>query len=782
MSCMLEILDIARPVPNSSFSESQIHELYQQWKAFLLTTASDQKLDDNIPAQRQYNFFRESFPKIPSKETDQRFEHERLWIMNDNFEPTTPFVQHLRRQTKLMKSLQMCFRPVLTSASATTLTTADLISVLERYEFWLQNDMNRSLNVLGVSENSLTAQKLIERLHQSFGKYRFHVALLSESSHAWKVVLYDKVQHTFDYYDPRGRILDLSDQMSFLATTIAALHQAVMEQDERLVSNVSTKSQRGLTVNAQECLVSSLAFIHMRVARGRPFDEVTQAVLPKDKCQELLKVFFFVDKKAVEDKSKADVQHKELRTKFGAFDFRLAGLYLVMFLRQVRDCQHPDQCTLFNAMLEDFQKSLASPGDFQIIKAKGYLLQAELHKQQSVNVYYDSQPWVTAIRRVLLDPLTVKLRGKSQTKLKPTDRQQIGLAMWSELTQWIDLLPPDHPQAASFQEQVQKFMVSLVHVLKGFQDDHDQRYSSQMAVSKFLRETFSRQDSVAFGVELLRYAEYVANAQLKLKLETSLTAYPVPAELYAPYSLLNVQEARQFFSRCEQVIREAQQFIHTLNGQTLQNLAVQPSTFPIESTIQKVPSSSFSYDRPVSRLQQTVADVETCIRTNRVNFEKPQPKFFPLTYDFWSAEASLEPFGRLLQALESQYGYRDEAGVLDAQAFQRLTQSGDFTTYVRGILFFCIRMRDKSIRLELYQDNAWLCYMSLESLLRMKPPVPVAYDLMTLMGFLPNFPDLSKMVKARMEQWQKNFNDERMKKQSLKRIQEVIQFMFPNQE
>ena len=302
--CILELLNISKPLKESCFSEIQINQLFEMWRQFMFERF---KAGENAKAawddvQRLYSNATTVKRKYNSLRLDQGTgiggispalsDHEKSWVMGN--QSPTPFITFVRGNPQLMEQLRMSFKPILLHAGM--LEAPDMIMVLLRYAYWLRDDKDRSLNVLGVTDDtssgvvSVSTDSMVGNLQTNWSAYRFHLAILNENMH-WRAVLIDRKSHTFEYYDPLGHNIDLSNTNSPLAIQITRLYESTRALDNAIVTRSMHSVRRGFhkhQTGGTECGMYVILFVHTRVALQKSFEEYSDTEVSSQTCNCLL--------------------------------------------------------------------------------------------------------------------------------------------------------------------------------------------------------------------------------------------------------------------------------------------------------------------------------------------------------------------------------------------------------------------------------------------------------------------------------------------------------------
>lgn len=581
--CVLEMLHIPRTISDSCFSDQQIDMLFNLWKEFMLERfqkgeQSQQARDD---VERLYSSATSTKRKYTALRLDQAtsfgeervpamYAHEGKWVMGE--ESPTPFIAFLQKRPQVMETLRMSFKPILTHSGM--LQATDFVALLMRYFFWLKDDRNRAMNVVGVMDDStttgITTDGMIGNLQTNWSSFRFHLAVLQEASH-WCAVLIDRASHTFEYYDPLGRPLDISNPRTPMAEQVGRLYDVSRELDPGIITKSMHTINRGFhkhQTGGSECGMYVVLFIHTRVAKMKTFEEFADMDIRSEDCRSLKEAFFTLPG-ALAPKMSSKT-NKDYRLKFGDYDLRLAALEYVRYMSHVSSIlSNPEQKALIEKHKASMMALLGAPGDYVTIRVEGMRIQKDILSVLPMQFkdYAGADIWFSIIQEVVQDPLTVHLRQISSgesARSKNTVRKKIALKILNDVVGWSLLIgAPRDPvqQLAMFMRQ--SIDAYYVPVLR-FDSDNHKRFESGMQPMAYLRECMSRQDTVSFGVHFLREVRaFVAN-KLGMKITSELTTkYAQKSVVVLPVSAQNVEEVRQKINRCDAVIQQAYDLLRT---------------------------------------------------------------------------------------------------------------------------------------------------------------------------------------------------------------------------
>jgi len=651
--CVLDLLNIPRPLKESCFSEKQIDMLFNLWKEFMYdrfkSGESPQQARDDVDrlyssattVKRKYNALRLDQSTGVGGVSPAMADHEKIWVMSDgNNEDFTPFISYLRRQPQVMEILRMSFKPMLLHNGM--LEAPDFMVVLLRYAYWLKDDKDRTLNVLGVTDDnnssavSVSTDSMIGNLQKNWAGCRFHLAVLNESVH-WRAVLIDKAAKTFEYYDPKGTELDLADTTSPLSIQVSRLYETTRALDSNIITKSLHKVMRGFHKHQKEgteCGMYVLLFIHTRISQQKSFEYFAETEIKNDDCKRLKPVFFTLPS----EMSNVLKTNNDYRLKFGEYDIRLAALDFARYMGYVLNIM--DQLSVQQTLKvnqKDLLDMAKSPGDYVAIRIEGMKIQKNILTvlPNQFKSYAGSDIWFNIIQEIVQDPLTRHLRHISQ---KNTLRKKTALRMYQELVGWsLQLGAPAEKVMhlnAFIREVIDNYYVPILR----FDSDNTKRFESNMNATAFIRETMGRLDTVSFGVHFMREVNTFMKNNFQMQATSELnTRFAVASIVVKPISVKNITEITSRVNMCDEVMRQAYELLK--------------NTFTERMMItSQVRSPSFG---PVSLPMQSAAVqpqiVEQIIQLNRKDLQDGlflasntvQPWNFPLNVPYFNATQTL---------------------------------------------------------------------------------------------------------------------------------------------
>lgn len=575
--CMLELLNIPRTMTDSCLSDPQIDTLFNLWKEFMVDRfqkgESTQQAREDVErlyssatsVSRKYTALRlDQATSFGDTRTPALYAQEGQWIMGET--SPTPFIAFLRQRPAVMEMLRMSFKPNLLHSGL--LEAPDFLALLMRYVYWLKDDRNRTLNVLGVVDESastgVTTEGMLRSLQTQWSNFRFHLAILNEANH-WCAVLMDRVSHTFEYYDPLGRPLDIASPRTPLAEQVGQLYLATRNLDPSILTQSMHTVNRGFhkhQTGGTECGMYVVLFFHTRVAKLKTFEEFANMEIASQDCRHLKEAFFTLPGTlAPKPLSRSN---KDYRLKFGDYDIRLAALEYVRYMSHVLNILQPSEAKTTVAQNQKRLLEMAVGGvDYVTIRVEGMRFQKDILNALPVHFkdYAGADIWFTIIQEVVQDPLTQHLRQISSgesARSKNTVRKKIALMIFSDVTGWSTKIgAPREPVQQLTLFMRQSLDAYYVPILRFDQDNH-KRFEPGMQPTAYLRECMSRQETVSFGVHFLREVRNFVTNTLGLKVSSELTTkYAQKSTVVQPISAQNVEEIRTKINRCDQVMQQA---------------------------------------------------------------------------------------------------------------------------------------------------------------------------------------------------------------------------------
>ena len=479
----------------------------------------------------------------------------------------------------------------------------DFVVLLQRYVYWLKDDQRRKVNVLGVDDNNNTGMKtqaMIGNLKTNWSSARFHVAILNENMH-WRCILIDRKSHSFEYYDPKGTGLDLTNTVSPLSIQVSALYEATRAMDDQLITQSMHSIRRGFHSHQKEgteCGMYVIMFVHSRVAQQRSFEEFANTEIKDADCKQLKDLFFTRLGKEVRS---TETQNIDYRVKYGAYDIRLAALDFVRYMQYVIDITEvPLQKQKITMNQTAFLKMAQSSGDYVALRVEGMKMQRDVLEvlPSQFKMYAGTNIWVNIIQEIVQDPFTKFLRNISEGKgkrSKSTVRRTVAMKYFHDSTSWsMDMAAPG-PAV----QELRAFMRELIDVyyvpLLAFDEDNVKRFHTGMVPESFIKECMIRQEFVSFGVHFLREVENYVIRSTNFGTRSDLTTkYSTLSILVKPVSAKNMNEIKVNINKCESSIQEAYAMIrstfgmvqtqanNTSNSVDLPLLPIQPQNLQIQ--------------------------------------------------------------------------------------------------------------------------------------------------------------------------------------------------------
>lgn len=620
--CVLELLNIPKPLKESCFSEEQIDMLFNLWREFMYEKFSagesfhqakqdvDRLYSTASTIKRKYNALRldnnTGYGVLGGTKAPALDSHEKHWVMG--IDSPTPFIKFLRSKPQVMEILRMSFKPELMHGGM--LEAPDFAMILLRYLYWLRDDRERKMNLLGISDDyekvstastpGSTIDNMVSNLQQNWSYARFHVAVLNEDMH-WRAVLIDRHSKTFEYYDPMGHDVDLKNQSSPLSQQISSLYETARSLDDQLTTLTMKSVRRGFNIHQRsgtECGMYVILFIHTRVSQKKSFKEFVNTEITSQKCKDLKEVFFTMPGRV---KFHEDTKsNREYRIKFGSYDIRLAGLEFVRYMNYVQQITEVPQVR--NRIAEDqnrFLNMLSSPGDYVPLRVEGMKIQKDVLSAlpNQFKTYAGSDIWFSIIQEIVQDPLTRNLRKISTEGAKRsrnTVRRKMALKLFNDIVGWSHQIgaPEPHINALNslMQELIDNYYVTILH----FNADNHKRFEVGMLPQAFLRETMTRKETVGFGVHFLREVNNFVTKKLQINTHSELDSrFAVSSMVVKPVSIKNMNEIKTRINQCDAAIQQAYALLQNTFADRMMmppsgtsvspNFGAAPSPFPAGS-------------------------------------------------------------------------------------------------------------------------------------------------------------------------------------------------------
>jgi len=673
--CVLDLLNISKPLKDSCFSEKQIDVLFTLWRDFMYERFKSnsnpqeaararedvERLYSNATTtKRKYNSLRLDQNTGVGGVTPAMSESEKTWVMGN--QSPTPFIAFIRRRPDVLENLRMSFKPNLLHNGM--LEAPDLMMVLQRYYYWLKDDKDRSVNILGVTDDSasravnVSTDSMVGNLQQNWVNYRFHVAIVNEGMH-WRAVLIDRKSHTFEYYDPLGHNIDLSNTNSPLSIQVARLYETARLLDNNIVTRSMHSVRRGFhkhQTGGTECGMYVILYIHTRVAQQKTFEDFADTEIKSQTCKDLKSLFFTLPDNSSQMVENPEMKNnKDYRLKFGGYDIRLAGIDFLGYISYVMSITN--DLSAKNKLQADRNKMaelIRSPGDYITIRVEGMSIQKDLLAVlgPQYKTYAGSDIWFNIVQAVVQDPLTKYLRDISTEKgvrSKNTIRKKIALKFYHDITGWSSRLGAP-PQQVAYLEKATREALDTVYIpALRFDSDNHKKFELGMLPTGFIRECMTKQDSVSFGVHFIRYL-YDTVKKLNIPVESELnTKFLVNSVIVKPVTNVNLQEIASLVSRCDQTIQQAYQLLQTTFTEKMMITSQVNSNSPNfgPTSIPPPPNfgQGFNLSAPSGATQDYTNKLDRIIALNKIDLQNGsfkvnniQPYNFPLDMTAFASE------------------------------------------------------------------------------------------------------------------------------------------------
>lgn len=569
--CMLDLLHIKPPLAQSCFSETQIEMLFDLWKEFMFNRFKaglgekeahrevNTLFHNNLSVGKKYTILRldarsgvdQTNSAIPVTEVD--------WVMGT--ENPTPFVDYLQSNVELMYELRMGFKPTLNHSGM--IDETDLLNVLSRYTYWLSDDKNKSINVIGVIDEYLgnSVNNAVQGLNTNWSDTRFHVALLSDQE-KWRCVLVDRKQKTFEYYDPEGQTLNIKDQTSVLSVQVNKVYEAVKirmtDVTTRLITEDSKTAEKTFDHHSSKktyCGMYILLFIHYRVIMTETFEKIITSRWQEHQCDKLKNMFFHVP-------PTSNLAKITGVGKYPDYDIRLAGLMFTEYINRFKNMStDTSQKQALQLDVDSMVELIHHPGDHNSIRIHGVRVNIDLLQNlgEAFQSYFQSDIWYQIISEIVNDPFTVFLR-KVKPKGRGNSRKNIRgnqtLNIYYEIIKWVT----NESVRDEMNVFVRQWVNTMVHILH-FDYDNKSTYVQNMDITDFIRLTSAKVETVSFTVFILREINDKLQTLVAQSIPSGLSDYPWSQSILKEVSMSNLGEIQSLISFCDQTLEEASELL-----------------------------------------------------------------------------------------------------------------------------------------------------------------------------------------------------------------------------
>lgn len=704
-NCILDILNIPKPLKESCFSEKQINLLYDAWRSFMyehFRGSPEEALQDvnmlyssAVSTKQKYDTLRfNSLSGIPeySQASSSRSMlrrsatvalniHESEWVMDDTLKTTSPFILYLRNNPDIMSELRMSFKPRLLHHGP--LEISDIISVLLRYVYWFKTDDKHSVNLLTVTDQLYFNEdnSMIQSLVQNWSEARFHVALLYETH--WTCVVIDKVHGTFDYFDPLGQPLDMNDETSALATYVVQLFNTAVQLSDKIKSQRDLLAQTLTTIrrgfNHQQhtkksnCAMFVLLFVHLQVVEHQTMEQISKLDFSMEKCEALRPKFFVIPKESEET-------NQVINMRYGAYDVRLAALNFKTYVEQILIQLVKDNAAkvAIQNRIVRLKHLITEPGDYRHIRFTCNELQSDLIKflPDSFISYNGTNLWIPFLNQVVNDPLTKKLRGSSKPgkhKSRNTVRRGIGEEIFNSLMEWTK--SPENVSATNSINNVLHYVILNYNQVLNFDLPAKPVFVNEFSLAPlgFIEEAFRRQETTSFGVQLLRQMNDIIRVHfVGISIKSVLDEYKEP-EVYKLEKPEEMEKIEQVMTSCDNALKRAYEIIKETVYDTM--------TLQRRNGLDILPLGNNMYEVSKTLSQPSIQDLLNRIQqSSRFSFysnEQVTPWNFPLILTKFYSTYNVEPLQ--VPSIFSEY-------LISNELFNELTRNQTFLNlYIRGL-------------------------------------------------------------------------------------------------
>ena len=655
---MLDVLKVDKPIKQSCFSAQQIEALYRLYRKFVGTQLQPginaeqtlaQLFPENVNVRRKYEYLRVNPPNRTGFESAPALtQHEAAWVMGQV--TPTPFIRFLRTEG-VIQDFQMSFKPPLDHQGP--LTVKNMQDVLQRFWYWLRQDQRRSINVIGVVNDLISTEQMLNEFKQRFYDYRFHVAVLGEQGH-WTAVLVQRASkptepHIFEFYDPRATRLDFRNHASGLAQQVRALYDltrtltATEHRKLDLVTKSLDRNKRGFRheSNRQECGMYVLQYLQFRVVLGHTFEHFVAQKITHHSCHDLRPMFFDLNQQmALEMRQKRLVETS--RIKYGDYDVRLAVIQFARYLDYlISITSSPQSQSLLQRDSQQLLSSATQPGDYIHLNVQGLSVQKNLLQvlPPQFTTYAGTDVWFTTVQEIVTDPLTVYLRKIKSThrrrgRTQSNARRTVTSRMFQELTGWTSQLGVP-PQQGQVLDQFMGQLIDQVYLpVLQFDPDNASRFSIGMGPEAFLAETMQRQKSVSWGVHFLREVRHFVLNTLHRHTTSELNnpKFAPAVTVVRPTTPDNIQEIRQTVSRCDQVMQRAFELLQTtFQQQAMTGTYTSPKAAPVTTGFNFLAQQAGPSSMQSAQLLTTItARIFADLQAGTLGRDPPKPWQYPV--------------------------------------------------------------------------------------------------------------------------------------------------------
>jgi hypothetical protein len=636
--CILDILNIPRPLKESCFSADQINLLFKLWKSFMLDWHKDKDADavrkvnalysENTSVTEKYRALRLDPATGVNPNETALMTKESEWVMGET--NPTPFVKYIRQNPNVLTELRMSFKPNMVHNGM--MESPDIFTLFQRYSYWLKNDKTRSFNFLGVMDSypghtNTMLPIMTKSLVESWDNFRYHAAIFntSNSGFHWVSVLIDAgaAIPTFEYYDPMGNPIDLSSGDTYVQYINAILSVSTQRSDGKLKTMYADKVRRGFRHQHAnlKCGIYNIMFIHSRVIAKKSFAEFLKKKIDTKTCEAVEHTFFNISKEVVKHKNKK----QKYSNRFSDYDAPLAMLEFSRYVTMLGNVLKIEKLGNLASRIQNVvHKGLTNKELISIGAAAQEELFASIHKDSQL--FIPGNIWFLILQEIMEDPYTVALRNK-----KGLDRQTDGVNTYSQIVSVF------HSGTVPMEAQRQFFtwqearIKQYIEVLVSINQDNNKSFSNIYGNGeKFVSELLGRGPTASFAVHFLRDSDTLVRQSLgsNYSVVTNMDTYPLNSTILKTFTEESYPELQNAAKKCDQLIEIAKQLIQ--GGPSYQMEDIQKQT-PLIKT--HPTSSNTLVDKNSSFLRNITENIRRDVMSKQfLSNNTLNPWNFPIAY------------------------------------------------------------------------------------------------------------------------------------------------------
>ena len=524
--CILELLNVRKPLKNSYLTQDQIDLLYEVRMKYNeennLNTSNTKQIDDIHKVNLSSN---EKYLELKLGKTPEE------WIMG--IDTPNDFIKYVKKIPQLHENLMMVFHPILVHTR--NLEPYDMIGIMIRFRQWC------NLNIITISRTffeQFSESKLYtmqELLKDKWYTKRFHVAILHHSH--WVALLIDTHSKTFEVYDP------FRNNMSTSAYT-APLLKAALKVDAKLHPVVNTPN-----IKEHELVDSALPvlmYIHGRVVQNCTYKTMVNRLFCPELSDSVKKLFFTIP-------DPVDLfKYSDYRMKYGEFDCRVAmAVYYRIYLAYLISLIGGPTALHLQKVAKSVYTLSRSKQKYGDIIFQMHILQKSVLCMINADTNPKTvNPWSNIVHSVHSDTLSSYLRNEKDNK----KRYSTTLYFYRSIM--------NCPEVLNKKLDIQRFIRLLLDdvYVPVLQFDNSKLFNLDMNPRSFLKQTMKRKETVSFGVRFLRDIDdwcvhkWGCNQCLSGEFASRMI-------LLRPPMMENFKELQQTVTKCEVTIAKVKQIV-----------------------------------------------------------------------------------------------------------------------------------------------------------------------------------------------------------------------------